>query len=486
MSRLRIKPITVLLTISLCAILFFSCGFVDLRPVNLTIYPDKSDSLLNDALTPLIFSFDTRMNKNDAEGIVQVSSDTGTVKGDFSWIGNNLYFTPVPAWTAGIRYTLGLSGTIRSDDGREIKIDRFISFYAINRNGRPVLERHFPADGESVSAENFTLELRFSRSMDRLAAEAAVTLDGIGSKTFEWSNDDRILIISTDKALSPWTSYKWSLRDSAKSTDGTPLPKTYSGSFTTDIDRVLPYVTGVYPIVYNDGEWHPTGANIETGLARNQSIAVVFNKPMGESALRSVRFEPSLSGRMEFLDEKSIVYLFTKEPEPQTSYTLIVSAETKDAEGLKIGAEYRIGFLPDIPLLDILSIAFDGGSTVENIVSGSVIPVRVSQGTGELFFSIRFSLSFNSQEKQNSVQRITLSPFFPRTLFPVALQFASWISDDRLYMRWEGLSSGNEEIPHYYKLTIPGGKGGISNGAGYFMNEDAVFYLEAINENQTN
>jgi hypothetical protein len=475
--------------VSLCAFLFFSCGFVDLRSINLKIEPDKSDSLLSGAQTPLVLRFDTQMNKTDVEGIVQVSSDSGTMKGDFYWIGNDLYFTPVPGWTAGIRYTLGLSGTIRAVDGRDMKVERFISFYAINRNSPPVLERHFPADRESVSTENFSLELIFSRSMDRLTTESAVTVDGIGSKTFEWLDDDRILKISADKTLSPWASYKWTLKESAKSTDGVPLPRAYSGNFTTDLDKTLPYVTGVYPVVFNDGEWQATGASIETGLARNQSVAVVFNKPMGENALHSVRFEPSLSGRTEFLDEKSVVYVFTKEPEPQTAYTLIVSAETKDSEGLKIGAEYRIGFLPDIPLLDILSIAFDGGSTLENIVSGAVIPVSVSQGTGELFFSIRFSLPFNTAEKQNSAQRIILSPFFPRTLLPVALQFASWITDDRLFMRWEGLSAGKMsagDTPHYYKLTIPGGKGGISDGAGSFMKEDITIYLEAINENQAN
>jgi hypothetical protein len=478
MSRLRIKPAA----LSLCAILFFSCGFVDLRPVNLRIEPDSPGSLLPGALTPLVFRFDTPMNKNDAEGIVQVGSDSGTMKGDFSWIGNALYFTPVPCWTAGTRYTLALSGTIRAADGREMRAERFISFYAINKNERPVLERHFPADGESVSAENFSLELRFSRPMDRLSAEAAVTVDGVGSKTFEWSFNDRILKVSADKALSPWSSYRWTLRDSAKSADGVPLATTYSGGFTTDLDRVLPHVAAVYPVFFIDGEWKATGADIETGLARNQSVAVVFNKPMGESALRSVRFEPSLSGRTEFLDEKSVVYIFTREPEPQTPYTLVVSAETKDAEGLKIGAEYRIGFLPDIPLLDVLSIAFDGGSAFENIVSGSVIPAHAGQGTGELFFTIRFSLPFNATEKQNAAQRITLSPFFPRTLPPVALQYASWISDDRLFTRWEGLSGGNEETPHYYKLSIPGGKGGITSGDGAFMKEDITVYLEAINE----
>jgi hypothetical protein len=86
---------------------------------------------------------------------------------------------------------------------------------------------------------------------------------------------------------------------------------------------------------------------------------------------------------------------------------------------------------------------------------------------------------FGLEEKLNTPQKITLSPFFPKTLHPSALRYIHWISDDRLFLQWEGLKSG-DEVSHYYKLTIPGGKGGITSGAGIFMKEDLVLYLEAI------
>jgi hypothetical protein len=134
-----------------------------------------------------------------------------------------------------------------------------------------------------------------------------------------------------------------------------PLPKTYSGYFITDKDQTLPCVTNVYPVLNTNGSWFPTGANIETGLGQGHGITVVFNKPMGESALRSLRFEPSLSGRTEFLSENSIVHIFTRDPEPETTYIMIISGDTRDSEGLKIGADFRISFSPDIPFLNVLS-----------------------------------------------------------------------------------------------------------------------------------
>jgi len=474
-----------LIPVLLCAIASVSCDFsifnyIDLRPIGFTIKPKINDSILPDIYSPVSIKFDTEMKKRDTEDIMQISSNLGTMSGEKKWEGNTLYFIPESGWTAGIRYNLNLSGTIRSIDGREMRIEHSVSFYALNKNDPPLLVHYSPLNGESTGTNNVVYEFHFSKTMNRLSVESALTLDGIVKKIYEWSDNDRILKIKTDKALSPWNYYRWNLKDTAKSTDGVPLPKTYSGHFKTDIDQILPEITCVYPVLFSDGSWYPTGADIETGLNSGQGIAVSFNKPMEENALRSLRFEPSLSGRTEFLSEKSIVFILSKDPEPETTYTLIISGETKDCQGLKIGSDYRINFSVDIPFLKILSITFNDDIGIDKLSVTNAIPVTVAPATGELSVSIRFSLPFKTEEKQKTPQKITLTPFFPRTLTPVALEFVNWVSDDRLLARWEGLENGNNEIPHYYKITIPGGKSGIVSENGIYMKENIILYLEAV------
>jgi hypothetical protein len=420
------------------------------------------------------------MEKNEAEGILQVSSDSGVTKGDRFWEDNSLYFVPVAGWTAGTRYTLSLSGTIRAVDGREIRLERFVSFYAINRSELPVLERFSPADGESTGTDGVCFEFYFSRPMSRLSVESALTLDGIGNKTFEWSDNDKALKVIPDSRLSALTLYRWNLHDTAKSTEGVPLARAYSSYFITDLDKILPQVKDVYPVLNTGGQWYPTGANIETGLMAGQGIAVSFNKPMGENVLRSLRFEPSLTGRTEFLSEKSVVYIFTKPPEPEKTYTLIVSGDTTDSGGLKIGEDYKVNFTPDIPYLNILSFyANDSPLVIDKNSPSPVLAVRVDPVNGEILLNIRFSLPLNNEEKQNIALKINLNAFFPRTLSSAALKKASWTSGDLLQMWWEGLTAGTEE-PHFYKLTIPGGKGGIGMTDGTYMKEDFIVYLEAV------
>ena len=475
MLRSPINPIIPLL----CAF-FVSCGFVDLRPVGISIEPEKNDSLLSGTHSPVILKFNTEMEKSEAEGIMQISSDLGTVRGDRFWKGNDLYFVPVAGWTAGVRYTLSLLGTVRSVDGREIRLERFISFFAINKNEPPFLEWHSPADGESTGTGDVVLEFHFTRPMDRLTVESAINIEGITNKTFEWV-DDNFVKVTPVSALNPWTTYRWNLRDSAKSADGVPVAKAYSGRFITDIDQTLPKVTNVYPVLFSDGSWYPTGAGIETSLESGQGIAVEFNKPMSENVLRSVRIEPSLAGRTEYLSEKSVVWIFTRDPEPETIYTLTISSDARDSEGLKTGSDYKVYFTPDIQFLNVSSFLPVGSPVMENFnAEDNSLKVKIDSGTGEFLFSIRFSLPFSAEEKQNSLPRITLSPFFPRTLAPVALQYAEWISDYRLLMRWEGLSAGSDDIPHYYMLTIPGGRGGIKSGMGIYMKEDITVYLEVV------
>jgi len=463
----------------LCAI-FVSCGLIDLRPVVVSVEPDKSDSLLPDAHSPVILKFNTEMDKSEAEGMMQISSDLGSVRGDLLWKGDDLYFVPVAGWTAGIRYTLSLLGTIRSVDGRELRIERFVSFYAINKNAPPFLDWHIPADGESTGTGDTVLQFHFTCPMDRLSVESAFTAEGISNKNFEWSGDD-LVKVNLLTAQNPWTTYRWNLKDSAKSADGVPIAKAYSGRFITDMDQTLPGVTKVYPVLFSAGSWFPTGAAIETGLGPGQGIAVDFNKAMGENVLRSVRLEPSLTGRTEFLSEKCVVWIFTRDPEPETIYTLTVSSDAKDCEGFKIGSDYKVYFTPDIPFLKINTFSAGVNPDIENFIADNTsLKVRVADGMGELRFSIGFSLPFSAEEKQNTLQRISLSYFFPKSLAPVALQEARWISHDRLFMQWEGLSAGSDDTPHFYKLTIPGGRGGIKSDTGIYMKEDVTIYLEAI------
>jgi len=474
--------------INIFAVLLFfsSCGFVDLRSIDVRTNPKNRDTVVPGEYSPVSVWFGTEMVRNEAENLLLVSSDTGMVEGDRFWNGNTLLFVPAAGWTAGTRYVLGVSGMARAVDGREIRLDIIVPFFALNRSPPPLVEYFSPADGESVSVSGLQFRICFSQPMDKPSVETALTVEGMSGKIFEWQ-DDKTLTLIPERNLSPWTIFRWTIKTSAKSAAGVPLPNVVSAVFSTDYDRLLPQVSGVYPVIHSDGYWFQTGGSLEEDFGPGLGIVVEFNKPMADTVIRSLRFEPSLTGRTEIFSDKSIIFVPSRDPEPETVYTLIVSGETKDTEGLKTGIDYRRVFTADIPYLHIISVnVMNDGGIEQHLLQDSgwetrIIPVQVSEADGDLIrFTVYFSQLFDIEAKQKAALAVSLVPFFPASTEPTALRYAMWLSDDRLSLGWERLKPGKPGEPHYYKLLFHGGRNGIENGGGMYLKQDISLIMEAV------
>jgi hypothetical protein len=332
------------------------------------------------------------------------------------------------------------------------------------------------------------LEFTFSLPMDRHSAETAFSLEGAGPWYAEWLDDDRLLRIFCEKPLSPWTVYRWSFSEEALSAEGAPLAAKVSGSFVTDDDRLRPEPVKIIPLLRGEetksalwGSWIAAAPDLENGLGNGQGVGIEFNKAMdGESLRRSLTFNPSLPGRTEDLSPVSAVFIPDRNPEPGILYTMTISGDVRDSRGLKMGDDYVFFFKADIPFLTIVSLKTDGESGIEAPARGGVSPASVDEpGGGVLRFTTAFSLSFTPEARSTESFRISLDPFFPGTLPPVSLRSVRWLSSDRIRMEWEGLEAGTEEEPHYYRLSLPGGRNGINNGDGSYLEENFYFYFEA-------
>jgi hypothetical protein len=465
-----------------------SCGFADLRPIGLEITPGEAEGLLPDYDSPVILSFDTKMEELETQGILSVSSPGEQVEGDLEWKGNALYFTPIGGWKAGSRYILALSGQVYAADGRDLRLAEYIPFYALTRAPLPrVLS--FSSDGASVGVSLETgLTLTFSAPMDRRSTEGGFSLEGVADREFRWEEDDRLLRIIPDKPLSPWSVYRWTL-DKALSREGAPLVKSASALFVTGADREIPRVTEVFPMIPSGpppGEgsaaiipWVGTGAGIDRGLGSGQGIGLRFNKPMDrDSLLRAVRIEPSLPGRTEVLTDTLMVFIPDRDGEGETVYTLTVSGDTKDRSGLTLGEDHTVFFTPDIPFLEITGISLNGVTLPNGGPLNCRIPMEDSY-KGILEITLSFSLPFSREAAVEAALGIFLEPWFPVILGPVSLKALTWSSEDTFEMEWDGVSPGEIPEPHYYRLSIPGGKSGVTNGLGSAMKESRIIYIEA-------
>ncbi len=477
------------------AIIFFSsCGFIDLRPIEYTVHPDQPDSVVAEPYSPLSVTFSTEIEREDAERALVVSSGRGSVEGDRVWQGNCLRFTPLAPWQAGVRYDLGLSGTIRSRDGRELKLNLHIPFYGILRGEVPRLLGTAPSDGGSVpvldpgseAPRGPGISFQFSVPMKRQSLQDTLKIEGLAELDWVWSEGDRTVTVYPKSPLAPWSLYRWSIKRDAQSTQGVALAKDVSGTFITNLDTEPPRLERTFSLYRSGSAWVETSRSLND-LELGEAVGVRFSEAMNrESLLGSLRFEPSLPGYTQQLDERTVIFIPDRPPEPETRYVLTVSADVKDASGLSMGKEHREAFTAAIPYLELASVAADGvvpyTGPFEQVPAASY-PVQVLPPEGLLSINIQFSLPFTASAQRSVLKYIQLSPYFPGTLAPVALRQASWLSDRVLRLVWEGLEYGSGGIAHFYRLSLSGGRSGISTDSegalGYWLKESMVLYLEA-------
>lgn len=465
-------------------VLLVSCkNFINLEPIGFSIYPGGDNTVLDTENTALSVRFDTAMDHLETRKALSVGSTGGAVRGDTLWQGDTLYFHPLEPWLPGVRYSLSLEGTIYALDGREDRVSKHVPFYALSREAAPYGLGFSPADGASVgvsSGGGAFVRIVFSRPMDRQSTADAFSLEGVGEKEPRWFDDDTVMEVHPKNSLAPWTVYRWTLSDKARSRGGVPLGKGMNGSFVTDADRVLPRVTEVYPLIRGGPEsgsrWIKTGAAAENGLGHNQALGIEFNKAMDESVLRSVRFDPPLAGRTEGWTPLTVVFIPDRDPEPEKIYTLYVSADSRDTGGLAMAAEFSFSFTVDIPYLRVISL--DAGRGNIGPVQNGSYPAETILPEGIITLALRFSHILEGSAQTAAVLAIRLEPYFPGTLAPVSLRSVRWWSGDTLIVQWEGIEQNVLPERHYYRLVLPGGRSGISDGRGSYLKEDMFFFIE--------
>jgi hypothetical protein len=319
--------------------------------------------------------------------------------------------------------------------------------------------------------------------MDRESAAGAFSLEGISDREIRWSGGDTVMEVHPVKSLNPWTVYRWTLGSGARGANGVPLGRELGGRFVTDADRNRPEVRETYPLLPGGPEsgsrWIKTGAALTDGLGSGQALGIEFSKPMDESLVRHLRFDPPLAGRAEMWKDRAVVFIPDRDPEPERTYTLYVSAESRDTGGLKMEKDFVLSFIPDIPRLAVASLEA-GGPAAGAPVPGGIYTAAVIAPEGIATVTLRFSRAVDPRARADAVLALRLEPYFPGNLRPVSFRSARWWAADTVVLQWEGLEGGTPGEKHYYRLFLPGGRGGISDGKGSYLEEDTVFFLEGV------
>lgn len=461
---------------------FVACSIIDLRPVTASVEPGRPYEILPSRTSAISACFSAEPSRAEAERAFLVRGPDGPVEGDFAWAGAGFSWTPRAPWDPGLRYRLTLRGSIPVADGREANPEIDLPFFAVRAGAPPAVLSYWPPDGASLppaAAGESTLRLAFSEPMDRGSVRAALSFQPAIDFELRWDEGDVAAEAVVARRPAPCAYYTWTLNPSARAVDGAPLAGSLRGSFSTDADPSPPRVERCYALVRSGGAWAEAAPGL-AGLAAGLSLGVAFSEPIDHGSVAAgLRLEPGLAGRVEAGGPSLAVFTPERDWPPESSYYLVITTAVKDLSGLRMLEEYRERFEPAVRHLRVLGLSVEGGEPVEPGGLG-VVEVSTEAPEGVVSACLRFSAPFDPASKAAAAERVELSAFFPPTLAAPALRWACWDTDDTLSLAWEGLSNGTDDIPHYYKIIIRGGLGGIRSSDGSSMSSDLTLFMRAV------
>jgi alpha-2-macroglobulin len=252
------------------------------------------------------------------------------VQGHGEWVNTSTYiFYADPALAGGQNYNIQLNPDLKGTDGNPLESPENWSF----TTERPTLLSIEPVDGKQDVSLDTKVTLTFNQPMNPESVGSSFTLqNNIGESIpgrISWSENFTTLVFTPTELLHRNESYTALLRPDIRTTSGTALGEQFQATWS-----VLPEltITGSSPI--QNGV-----TSIYSGVAI--SITSIVS---AQDALNFITIQPQVPELHAItpFGERSLQLLGNFEPE--TAYTLTVSAGLSDLWGSSLADPYKLQF----------------------------------------------------------------------------------------------------------------------------------------------
>jgi len=380
--------------------------------------------------------------------------------------------TPKVPWKFGKAYTLQLKGSLELLDGRLYVVDFYKYFiYGKKDSNLILLESNFDKNFGEI---NFL----FNKSINPTTFVEGFSLSPYHDVLINFSSDSKKVVISSKEGWDVNTFYRWTLKN-VSSLDSYYLENIYTDIFQWKEDFVLPVLEAICPVEIYDTDkylWLDK-FNLDKNLKDQQCIGFVFSKAMDFTSLEnSISFSPTISG--QFYQEDKIGHKFIFVPNEKwkinEQYEIKIEKSASDLNGLCLFEDVVERFFTFNTFLDISKIVFDESNVVSIFPSKGIDVLSSSSNNKmEIVVDIYFSTFIPMNERVQTVNSISMNPFFPLSLSNVSLISTNWNdSGSILTMKWQGFVSSFDDEENFYKLNISGGINGPKNEHGEYMKED--------------
>jgi hypothetical protein len=469
MSRSKARYLAFLAIAS--ALCSSSCSLVSLESLVISTEPSTDGEILSPE-GPIKVSFSIEPVHANAERAFKLSSAAGSSWGDFRWSASELSFYPVPPLRRGYRWTLAIAGNLKALDGRSFDVDKVVSFYAGSSSSLLTLDSIKPDVGATASTTEEII-LGFSRKVNQTIFTRNFSLSPSTDYEAVWSTDGKTVTLAPKIRWTSLSTYAWQIKADLADDEGVGMARDYDGSFVVQADSTAPSLVSARPALFVDGTLSPLAVDLDQ-LGYRDAIYLSFSEGMTlESVSSAVKLTPSVKGRVLQDGEDDFAFVPEEGFAARTKYKLSILASAVDLAGNPMPEDYVTWFSPSVADINILRAYINGGAAVTGFGDAYCYGLSPSVSDGSAAIALYFNIPIgDAAERNRIVSLISCASLFPSSLSP-ALKSVQWASPSRLELSYAGFSASTASKTYYYKLVVPGGISGISDGAGGTMEKDA-------------
>jgi hypothetical protein len=269
----------------------------------------------------------------------------------------------------------------------------------------------------------------------------------------------------------------------------------------------VPAITGAL-LLKGDGA-DLASATYESDYAKNIiegqcALQIVFNDEMDFTAADSyIAINPNRVFVCETIDAKTLKISFDGALQKEKKFSITLLAGLESSQGVLMTEDSIFEFTEWKPELDIIGVQISqcsgnswGSVDYDNFSGPHLTGAKEYMSTGvyELSFIFEFNKTLKALHENVECPAIMLEAIDEdmQTDYPPSIAYDFINEDDDppdedcfCYSQdWEDIQfgeNGNPDIPPVeYRITIPGGIDGIHNGAGFYIPNDKIIYLQVI------
>jgi hypothetical protein len=231
-------------------------------------------------------------------------------------------------------------------------------------------------------------------------------------------------------------------------------------------------VVSVRPAIFIDGAFAPLAADLDQMGHRDAIYATFSEEPDPGSVADAFRLSPTLHGRVIQDGPRDFAFVPDEGYAARTRYRLCISSSVSDLAGNTMSEDHVTWFSPRVADLKVARAFVEDGPAITDFgdTRSHAFCPRIPDGSALVALEFSSPIS-DAGQRDRVVTLVSCSSLFPPALSP-SLTSARWVGDSRLELGYAGFSPSSASKTCYYRLSVPGGTSGISDGSGGSMEAD--------------